>query len=151
MTMQNLLPLKNILSNDIIAAEKRQMLLKSMGLSILTLHAGTWFDLTMGEYRAWQAAVMKAYQVLQKRNADGEVPHMDFFRLAMHAGAAMPLELIYLQRLRLFIHIFSNFDRHLTGSILYNHRVAGDRSWLYGVIKAVKWWQGQVGHETIPE
>ena len=27
MTMQNLLPLKNILSNDIIAAEKRQMLL----------------------------------------------------------------------------------------------------------------------------
>ena len=85
LTMQNLMPLKKLLSNEAIASNKRQMLPKSMGLSILTLHSGTWFDLTLGEYRAWQASVMKTYQALHRRTENGEVPHWDLFHVAMQS------------------------------------------------------------------
>ena len=150
-TLQNLIPLKRVLSDKQIPLSKRQMLLRSMGMSILTLHAGTLWDLTQGEYQAWQAAVFRTYQVLQARNKNGDVIHQDLFALAKDANSAMPLELLYLQRIRLFIHLLQNFDDFLVAAVLQNHHVAQKESWIYGLQKAILWWQSQLGHETIPE
>ena len=45
----------------------------SMGLSVLTLHAGTWYNLTRSEMEAWKAGVFRAYQSLQIRMEDGTI------------------------------------------------------------------------------
>ena len=151
MAMQNVHPLKRVLVDKKLELHKRQYLLKSMGTSILTLHTGTWFALTLGECRAWQAAVFKLYQVLQGRDSDGEVEHMEYYQLAHEARGAMPMELMYIQRLRLFIHLLQNFDQFLIAAILHNHAVAAEDSWLYGVRQAIKWWQRQLGTECVPD
>ena len=151
MTLQNVQPLKRILTDDRLDIQKRQHLLRSMGISILTLHAGTWFALTLGECRAWQAAVFRTYQLLQKRTSTGDVEHLDYYQLAHAAHSAMPIELMYIQRLRLFLHVLQNFDRILIAAILHNYVVATEDSWLYGVRQAIKWWQTQLGRECVPD
>ena len=150
MTMQNLKPLKRILSDKQIEENKRQYLLKSMGISVLTLHSGTWFDLTMSEFQTWQSAVFKTYQVLHSRDDQGHVKHLDHYQIACAAHGPMPMELMYLNRLRLFVHLLQNFDVFLIAAILQNHEVAKSGSWLYGLRKAISWWQKQLGTECIP-
>ena len=54
-TMAKLKPLRKILTNQDLAIEKRRMLVQTMGVSVLTLHAGTWFNMTQTEFLAWQA------------------------------------------------------------------------------------------------
>ena len=63
----------------------------------------------------------------------------------------MPIELMYIQRHRLFIHLLQNFDSYLIAAILDNHAIDADDSWLYAVRQAIKWWQTQLGRERIPD
>ena len=81
-----------------------------MGTSILTLHPGTWFYLTMGEFQAWQSAVFRTYQIRQKRDEQGEAEHLDPYQIAHAPNAALPMEMIYIHRLRLFLPSLQNFD-----------------------------------------
>ena len=71
--MAKLHPLRKILKNRDLDLEKRQYLVHSMGLSVLTLHAGTWYNLTQSEMEAWKAGVFRAYQSLQIRMEDGTI------------------------------------------------------------------------------
>eukprot|EP00435_Cladocopium_sp_Y103_P018773 s3046_g4.t1 len=148
--LQNIRPLKKYLSNPDIDVRHRRVLLRSMGLSIFTPHAGTWFALSQGEYRTWHAGLYKLYQQLQGRNEQGEVRHDDMYTLANRAQAPMAMELMYLSRLRLLFHLIKTADQFLIAAILYNHEVAGNDSWLYGATKSVAWLQQQLGSEAVP-
>ena len=98
------MPLNKLLKNVMLDMEKKRLLVKSIGLSVLTLHAGTWNDLTQGEYEAWQAGVFKVYQQIQPRDVQGNVRHLQLFELASDMESPLPMELLYVQRLRLLFH-----------------------------------------------
>ena len=59
--LAKLKPLNKLLKDNNLAMEKKRLLVKSLGISVLTLHAGTWTDMTQREYEAWQASVFKVY------------------------------------------------------------------------------------------
>ena len=150
-TMAKLKPLRKLMKSPDLEVEKKRLILQSMGISVLTLHSGTWFNLTQSEFTAWQAAVFRTYQMIQPRQADGNVPHMHFYKLASEAGMPMPMELLYVQRLKLLFHIMGVQDRFMIQGILENHEVNGSSSWLYGAVKSVKWMRSQVGNFKVPE
>ena len=89
--------------------------------------------------------------MLQGRDNAGDVEHLDYYQIAHAAYSAMPIELMYIQRLRLFIHLLQNFDSYLIAAILDNHAIDADDSWLYAVRQAIKWWQTQLGRERVPD
>ena len=148
---QKLVPLKSVLANKEIDLGKRKMLVRSFGLSVIKLHCGAWFDLTQAETESWHATVHGAYSMLEGRNVDGEVPHKTMYQLACQMTAPMPMEMLYLERLRLLVHLLQINDRFIIASILQNHRLAGKGSWLYGVVKSLQWAQSQIGREAIPD
>ena len=143
--MAKLKPLQKILKDAKLNMEKKRLVVRSIGLSVLTLHAGTWTGLTQGELEAWQAGVFKAYQQFQPRDAQGNVRHVSLFELARDMESPLPMELLYVQRLRLLFHIIQAADEYMIGAVSYNHHVMQDRSWLYGAMKAVNWMQRQIG------
>ena len=109
-------------------------MVRSLGLSILTLHSGTWMDLTQTEMQAWQAGVFKLYQTIQPRDADGAVSHKQMLQMADDMGAPMPMEMMYIQRLRLLFHIMQVADVYMIHAILNNFALNGSQSWLYGAV-----------------
>ena len=149
-TLAKLYPLRKILKNKGLDVAKRQHVVHSMGLSVLTLHAGTWYNLNQSEMEAWRAGVFKAYQSLQARLEDGNVPHLRFYEIARDADSPMPVELMYIQRLRLLFQILGTQDKFMIGGILYNFQVAGHESWLHGAIVSVKWMRSQIGEFEVP-
>ena len=148
---QNVVPLKTVLSDDKVPLQHRRMLVKSMGLSVMRLHAGTWFAINQGELQAWTAALHRLYRMLDCRDTHGEVKHKKLYHLAAQMEAPMPVELIYLERLRLFGHLLHVFDEWVITAILHNHRTAGSQSWLHGLMKSMEWAQTQIGAEHIPD
>lgn len=150
-TMAKLKPLRKLLKSPVLAIEKKRLILQSMGVSVLTLHSGTWFNLTQSEFAAWQAGVFRTYQMIQPRQADGQVPHTQFYKLASEAGLPMPMELLYIQRLKLLFHVMGVQDRFMINGILENHEVDDQCSWLYGAMKSIKWMRSQVGNFVVPE
>ena len=148
---QKLAPLKSVLSNAEIDIGKRRLLVRSMGLSVIKLHSATWFDLTQAEAEAWHAVVHATYAMLEKRNGQGEVPHKETFELARQMEAPMPIEALYLERLRLLVHILQVNDHFVITAILQNYKQAGCASWLYGMLKSLRWAQTQVGRNAIPD
>ena len=150
-TMAKLKPLRKILQNKELDIQKRSMLVQTMGVSVLTLHAGTWFNMTQTEFLAWQAGVFRTYQAIQPRTDEGQVQHLSFYHVASAVNMPMPMELLYIQRLRLLFHVMSVQDKCMIQGILENHSIAGDESWLYGAIKSIKWMRSQVGNYTVPE
>ena len=150
-TQQNVAPLKKILADQSIPVQHRQLLVKSMGLSVLKLHAGTWFSMNRSEIHAWSANVFRLYQLMEGRDENGEVVHKKLYQLAGQLRAPMPVELIYLERLRVFIQVLQCFDKGVITAILYNHRVAGGDSWLHGLQKSLEWAQTQIGRELLPD
>ena len=149
--LAKLQPLNKLLKNVMLDMEKKRLLVKSIGLSVLTLHAGTWNDLTQGEYEAWQAGVFKVYQQIQPRDVQGNVRHLQLFELASDMESPLPMELLYVQRLRLLFHIMQVADEYMIGALLHNHVVMQERSWLYGAMKAVNWMRRQIGDMLVPE
>ena len=126
--------------------------MKSIGLSVFTLHSGTMFDLTQGEFLQWQSGVYKGLpQALVRRNRDGAVPHYTHYQLAEMMQSPMPMELLYLNPLRLWVHIVKSGDEHMIAALLENKKLDRESSWLRGVYHALKWMQQQIGEENVPE
>ena len=148
---QNISPLKRILADTNIPVEHRSMLVKSMGISVLRLHAGTWFAMNQGELQAWKAGVHRIYQMLESRDSEGQVSHKSLYQLAGQMNSPMPVEMMYLERLRLFTQILCCFDKWVITAILYNYRLAGKDSWLYGLQRSMAWAQTQIGQEHLPD
>ena len=150
-TMAKLHPLNKILKNPGLELEKKRILVHSIGIPVLTLHAGTWADLTQGEYEAWQAGVFRTYQQIHPRDQQGQVKHLQMYDLARDMDSPLPMELMYVQRLRLLFHIMHVADAYMIGSILHNHQIMQGQSWLHGAIKAVNWMRRQTGNMVVPE
>ena len=148
-TQSKLKPLRKILSNDQVSIQHRRTLLTTMGMSVVTLHTGTWFDMKWGEYHAWKAAIYHAYRSLQPGmwNADNQC---DFFHLALQANSPMPLELLHLNRLRLWVHLIQVSDDFMIAAVLNNFRWAKEKSWLHSVLNSFQWLKEQVSTALVP-
>ena len=129
--------------------EHRRTLIKSMGLAVLTLHCGTWWSLTEGEFRAWQGAWFQLVGWLYPRQEDGSVIHKSFAERAQDLKSPMPMELLMLYRLRLLVQTVRESDVFLIQAILHNHRIAKEESWLHSVLAALKWMREQTGAQKI--
>ena len=149
--LHNIQPLKKLTTRTDLDVKHRRTLIRSFGLSRLTLHSGTWSNLSQGEFRCWHAAVYKLYQSVQGRLSDGTVSHASMYLLADLMQSPMPLELLYICRLRVLFHLIKIADPFLIASILHNHQLAHNASWLYGAIKSVQWLQDQLGAEDVPD
>lgn len=145
--MSKLRPLKKLLINN-----HKAYLVKSLGLST-TLHAGTLFDLTQGEFLQWQAGVHRIYQTIAGKKADGSQYHNSTYQLADLMQSPMPMELMYTHRLRLrlLIHIIRAGDMVMIAAILENFALNQESSWLNCVYYALRWMRDQVGEENVPE
>eukprot|EP00435_Cladocopium_sp_Y103_P060640 s338_g22.t1 len=150
-TMMKLHPLRKILMCPDLDLERRRALVKSMGMSVLTLHSGTWWRMTQGEFSAWSAAVHRVFRVLHGRDTAGHIQLHDYYELAQGMGSPMPMELLFLQRLRLLFHILKIGDGHMIAAILFNYEQTAQDSWLHAVIQALRWMQQQLGDELVPE
>ena len=148
---QNVSPLKRFLSNEGVSDEHKRILVKSLGLSVLRLHASTWFALNRGEIDAWAAALFRTYQMLEGRKEGGAVQHRNLYQLASRMRAPMPVEFLHLERLRLFVHMLHVFDTMAIAAVLQNFRIAGANSWLHGVMASMRWAQSQVGTFALPD
>ena len=129
----------SVLSDTVLPLNKRQALLQSLGLTVLTLHAGTWRPLRKCEWKAWQGATTSAYQYLHKRASDGQVAHQTALALAVAADSPMPHALLYLRRLRVFTALCRLGPGVVLDNILCNYRLCGPTSWLHGILEALQW------------
>ena len=80
--LQNVAPLKRILTNRQVSPDHKNTLVKSLGLSVLRLHSRTWFAMNQGETKAWTSAIFKIYHLLEPRDERGEIAHTDLYQLA---------------------------------------------------------------------
>eukprot|EP00435_Cladocopium_sp_Y103_P009786 s1038_g2.t1 len=149
--MAKLRPIRKLITSEKLDLKQRRMLVKSLGLSVFSLHAGALYDLTQGEFTLWQSGIFKLYQSILPRNSDGTVQHLTLYQLADNFKSAMPMELLYVHRLRLLVHMLKVADPWMTAMILHNHAVQQESSWLHGVFQALKWARTQIGRECIPE
>lgn len=139
-TQQQLRGLKHVvLSDPALPLTSRQTILKSLGLSVLTLHAGTWRPMQLGEWKTWQGMVHTAYQQLHRRGAHGEVPHLSMLELAVGANSPMPHGLLHIRRLRVFTQLCKCGDEWMLGNVLCSAQELGDSSWLHGIREALAW------------
>eukprot|EP00438_Fugacium_kawagutii_P033935 Skav230284 [mRNA] locus=scaffold2091:267127:269969:- [translate_table: standard] len=143
-------PLRRVINHPQFPVAHRQLVLHSCGLSILTLHAGTWSGFNRGEYQHWQAAVVKLYACMHARTADGEVQKLPIAQLAHDAAGPLPMELLYLSRLQLLLQLLRHNDLCIRSVIFQNWQVCQEASWLAGVQHSVTWWKDQIGHDRLP-
>eukprot|EP00435_Cladocopium_sp_Y103_P038262 s1607_g10.t1 len=125
-TMAKLKPLRKILACQDLQIERRRSLVRSIGLTVLTVHTGSWWKLTQAEMSAWHAAVFRVYVSIHERDSDGQVSHRDYYELAEAMQSPMPIELLYLQRLNLLFHILKVGDDNMIAAILHNADQAND-------------------------
>eukprot|EP00435_Cladocopium_sp_Y103_P042136 s1102_g11.t1 len=149
--MAKLRPIRRLLTSETLDVKRRSQLVKSLGLSVYTLHAGALYDLTQGEFTLWQSGVFRLYQTILPRDTEGQVQHITMYQLADKFQSAMPMELLYVHRLRLLVHMIKVADPWMTAMILHNHEVQKEGSWLYGALQALKWARTQIGRECIPD
>ena len=140
-------PLRKVMSDVHIDIRKRRTLVKSMGLSVATLHSGTWFDLGLGDFKTWQGMIHRLYSALQPSHDNA---HMNAYQLARDADSPLPMELLHIHRLRLFIHIVHVADDLVFQAILCNFQIAKDASWLACLQYSCQWWKDQIGVEDLP-
>ena len=93
----NVQSVKAILRDEQVDIIKRRQLLQGLGMSVVTLHAGTWFHLDKGEQHAWQAAVHRLYSLLTPRGVDGSYPHVGKFDAAIKMDYVEADEVRYIQ------------------------------------------------------
>ena len=143
-------PLQKITKSGRIDMEKKRILVRTMALSVLSLHTGSWFDMGLQEFQTWQAAVHKLYMAVIPRNADGTVPHKTHHEAAMNMQSPMAMELLHVSKLRLLVHLIAEGDAHIHLAVIHNWEVAGEASWLASVQRSATWMQDQIGEEEIP-
>ena len=140
------------LADTALPNTKRQALLHSLGLTVLTLHSGTWRPLRKCEWVAWHGATTSAYQYLHKRDPEGKVAHQTTLALAVAADAPMPHGLIFLRRLRVFTSLCRLGPGVVLDNVLCNHRLCGTTSWLSGLQDALQWARANADdYDWIPE
>lgn len=127
------------LSDPTLPASQRRALLHSLGISVLTLHSGTWRPLRKCEWTVWHGATTSAYQYLQPRQPDGAVGHKTALELAVDAGSPLPHALLYLRRLRVLTQVCRYGPGLVWDNLHCHHLLCGSRSWLSGVQEAVDW------------
>eukprot|EP00435_Cladocopium_sp_Y103_P043087 s478_g12.t1 len=149
-TMSKLKPLRRILTCKDLQLECRRQLVRTMGMTVLTLHTGSWWRLTQAELSAWHSAVFRVYHSIHGRDEQGQVVHKDYFQLADDVQLPMPMELLYLQRLKLLFHLIKVGDPHMISAVLHNDEQTADASWLQGTLQSLKWMQQQLGDEDVP-
>ena len=149
--MAKLKPLRRVLTHPDLLPEQRSRLVKSLGLSVFTLHAGTLYALTQGEFRQWQAGIYKIYQCIHQRTQEGDVQHFTLYQLVNMLRSPMPMELIHLSRLRLLAHIIKAGDAPMIAAVIENHEIERDESWLQAAFSSLRWLTQQVGEENVPE
>ena len=142
-------PLRKITKHPDLLLEKRRLITKSIGVPILGLHAGTWFDLTWQELRAWKAAVHKLYGAVQSKYQGNGQDTTNLAERALDMESPMPMEWLYIQRLRLMAQLIKEGDTFIFSAIIHNGRVAGEKSWLKGLECSVEWMATQIGQERI--
>ena len=150
-TLARIHPLRKLLQNQQMDQRKRQILLKSMGLSVAMVHVGTWHNMNMGEYQVWQGLIHRLYSVLQPVQNGQEYPHRDSYELARDADSPMPMELLHIARLRLFVQILTAADPLMYSAVLCNHECAGLQSWLTGLQASCVWLSEQIDGESLPD
>eukprot|EP00438_Fugacium_kawagutii_P017131 Skav204405 [mRNA] locus=scaffold4169:218344:224337:+ [translate_table: standard] len=148
--LQRVRPLRKFLHHPQLPLPHKQLLVKSCGLSILTVHAGTWSGFNLKEFHAWQAAVTKLYALLHARDDSGAVPQLSHHHLAHHAQSPMALELVFIARLRLFFQLLAAGDICIRTAVLQNWEVVGATSWLAAVKTSLEWLRSQVGDRVLP-
>ena len=72
------------------------------------------------------------------RDQDGTVPHYSVYQLANKMQSPMPMELLYLHRLRLFTHVIKSEDAHMIAVILEDFSLNDHNSWMRGVYHALR-------------
>ena len=144
-TMMRMVPLRKVFKDQRIDLKHKRTLMKTMAWPVLSLHTGCWWGLTEGEYKAWQGAWHRVTSVLYPRDRDGQVQKVQMHQRAYDLECPMPMEMMLLQRLRLFAHVLQENDVFMTGIICANHEIMQDASWLASVHKALKWMQQQIG------
>ena len=143
-------PLKKLLQNPQIDHKQRRQLFRSMVWSVFTVHVGSWFNLNEGEFKTWQGAWFRLTGAVFPRNAEGNVPHTDYYQRADQIRLPMPMEVLYLQRLRLLVCLLQENDHFMIGAILANFKHAGRESWPVAVQAAILWMRQQVSDDEIP-
>ena len=150
-TATKMQPLKKVLADDRLELQQRRTLLNMMCMSVATLYAGTWFDMTFQEFGTWQGLIHRLYSSLCKRQHDTVRAYEDAYSLALHADSPMAMELLHLAKLKLFVHIVKVGDELMIGAILHNMRCAGASSWWAGLRRSCYWLQEQLGVECLPD
>ena len=91
---------KCCLANEHIPLRRRQELLHTLGLSVLTHSVGIWRRLQNNEFECWTTAVTKIYGCLVRVGPAG-FPHNSLEELAHGARGLLPDALLHVCRLRL--------------------------------------------------
>ena len=149
-TQAQLKPIRKLISNQELDIGKRRQLLQSMALPVMTLHAGTWFDLNVGEHEAWHAMVFRTYMTLVARKGE-EFQHMSMEELAITANQPMPNALLYIQKIRLFLQIARTEDEQMIDAIHANEKLLGSKSWLAELQAAIEWLAENRGDHDWPD
>lgn len=92
-TLARLAPLRKLTTQSSIDCPKKALLLKSMALSVLSVHAGAWFNLQQGEFDVWRSGVFRTYQSMVKI-VPQQASRWTLVELAHMMRSAMPMELI---------------------------------------------------------
>ena len=137
-TQAQLKPLRKLLANQDLSLLKRRQLLQSMAMPVMCLHAGTWFNLNVGEKEAWHAMVFRTYLALVTRTGQ-DFPHHTMEELAVLANQPMPAALLHIQKLRLFLQIVKAGDEQMIDAIHVNWHCAGEKSWMAELQQAIDW------------
>ena len=150
LTIAKLKPLRKITKNPAIAVDTRRLLIRTMAMTVLNLYSGTWFNMGVNEFSAWQAAVHRLYTAIQPRESNGEVTHTNHYQAALSVNSPMAMEPLHVAKLRLLAHLLSEGDIRIQIAILDNYKTAQAQSWLTSVMRSVIWLQDQIGTEAIP-
>ena len=145
--MQAVKPLRRgCLANRNIPLDRRQQLLETLGMSIITYNAGTWRRLQCNEFEAWSSALVKLYGCVQPHQADGSFPHKTIEELTLDAGGLLPDALLHCCRLRLLKSLLGGGDALLSEMVRRAYELAGSESWFACVEEeALLWLRDTIG------
>lgn len=147
--VSNLRPVRAFLRDSAIPVAHRRMIVKAMGMSILQLHAGTWPKLNQQDFQAWKGAVWQLYRSLNSF-AVADPDHQHWYQGAREMDAPLPMEALFLARLRLLVQLLGARDEMLYDAILANWHTARSLSWLAALKTSLHWLQEQLGGEVLP-
>ena len=149
--ISKLQPLRSIIKNRQIPLQQRRQLLKSMVLSVFTLHSGTWSEINNQAFQTWKGALFRIYAALKGRHGEAHVEHCTYEEVALEAQSPMPMELLHLQKLRLFRHLLQEGDTFMFSAMIHNLHMAQQSSWIAGLLRSLTWMQDQIGDLELPD